>query len=237
MESLNRIFFDTKNLEVTRSKLNCPGFDPVTYANDSTLILKAPRRVEYYVNGVYDLNMSPLATALEQFRIGAGEIGLKIHAGKTQLLVANGQQRAARVKFNIDGVDISPSNTIKVLGMDINKEFNVNITQWKRARRARSHLWMLMKAREFFATTRELELIYKCYIRSQMEVNMQLAKEALTGKIINYMESTQRKALKLIFRQNIGAPNWGTGNWRRKPAMARSLTGGLDWQIDFISVL
>ena len=110
--------------------------------------------------------------------------------------MANGRQKDARVRFSVDGCDVMPSPAIKVLGMDIDREFDVNKTQWKRARKARAHLWMLLKAREFYASTKELEVIYKSYIRSHMEVNVPVSLKALSGKVLQYMESTQKKALR-----------------------------------------
>ena len=91
------------------------------YADDSSLCFLANRK---HYGTTMDVNKTDLGAAVESFAQQASHIGLELHPSKTELVIVNGRDRAVPdVKFNFRGVEVTPTNKMRLLGFQVNREF------------------------------------------------------------------------------------------------------------------
>lgn len=137
------------------------------YAEDSSLCFLANRKD--YGRHV-DLSLTPLGEAMESFSHQAAQIGLQVHPAKTEVVVINGKDRAVpEMSLTFGGTTIKPSNKIRLLGFQVNSEFNIKDFIKPKLNEARRRVWMIKKLQTFTRSKEVLKLAYQVYVRSVLE--------------------------------------------------------------------
>lgn len=166
------------------------------YADDSSLCLLANRKDYGTVMNVDD---TVLGAAVESFAEQAADVGLQLHPAKTEMVVVNGRDRVVpSISFNFRGVEIVPTPRMRLLGFQVNKEFNIKDFFEPKLKDARRRVWMLRKLQTYTGSKEVLKLVYQVYVRSVLETFLPVTWPSMTPTMIKNAETTQKKCLRII---------------------------------------
>ena len=143
---------------------------------------------------------------LQHIASNAEERGMKINAKKTGLmLVSAATSFEARVRIQLNGETIEGTDSLKVLGVTIDKDATFKSHVDSLASKMRSKTWSLAKLKRKGLSEKDLIRTYKALIRPTVEYASPAWHSSLTSSQSAQLERQQSQALKNIFGPGMSA--------------------------------
>ena len=135
----------------------------------------------------------------------ADAMGMRVNPTKTQCIcISSNQDDNVKSYFRPGtGDHISSGNQLKVLGFWFSNKPDVSLNIEKTAAKFRSKLWGLRELRDSGLKSEDLLIIYKSSLRPILEFANNAIFSMLTATHSEYLESLQRRAMKVVFSVNV----------------------------------
>lgn len=169
------------------------GVDTIGFADDLAIVIRAEKKAEL---------IEKTNTALGKINKWMEENGLSLAPEKTEAVILSGRRDRRDIRFEVNGVQITPSKEIKYLGITVGEDINFRAHVTRTTRKATEKLSTLMrlmpnmggpsdKKRELLYYVVQSTLLYGASIWGQQ---LRIKKYRLI------MESLQRRALLRVAR-------------------------------------
>ena len=136
----------------------------------------------------------------------AEDRGMAINAKKTSLmLVSASTSFDARVRVDIGAETIRGTDTLKILGVTLDRDASFKTHTTNLAKKLRQRTWALTKLRKKGLSENDLVKTYKCLIRPTAEYASPSWHSSLTATQSAELERQQTQALKNIYGPGISA--------------------------------
>lgn len=106
------------------------------------------------------------------------------------------------ISLTFAGSTIRPTNKMRLLGFQVNPEFNIKDFLWPKLYEARRRIWLLKKLQTYSSNP---ELMKMVYIGSNMKTFLPVTRKSMYGAMIRHAKVTQKKAVKIISSVH---PDW-----------------------------
>ena len=146
------------------------------------------------------------AQLLEHIRLNAESKGMKVNEKKTALMcVSAARSYDARVKLNFNGQTVTGRDSLKILGVTLDKDCSFTSHVNNLSKKLRKKTWALTRLRKKGMSEDDLVQAYKTLIRPTAEYASPVWHSLITVGESEFLERQQTQALRNIYGTALSA--------------------------------